>query len=231
VPRRRFFPKVQEISRILSRKYGDWNHFNRSNPLEELLFIICSTQTNEGLYSSTFAALRRRYRRAAAILNAPTREIAVTIAHGGLSNQKARLIKRIFEQLAFRFGRATLAPLRRMTNGECEELLTSLPGVGKKTARCVMLYSLGRQVFPVDSNCWRICRRIGWTRPTRPDHSCSPRDMDRVQAEIPPALRLRLHVNMVSLGREVCTPRNPRCHECPIRRLCRRIGLKTAGKK
>lgn len=222
---KRFFVNVDRISRKLSAVYGDWDHFNRANPLEELLFIICSTQTNEGLYSSTFAALRRRYPRFTALLSAPAEEIGITIAHGGLSNQKAKLITLILKRLAERFGRPTLAPLCGMADEECQQFLISLPGVGKKTARCVMMYSLGRQVFPVDSNCWRICRRIGWVRPTRPDCSCSPRDMDRVQAGMPPQLRFRLHVNMVSLGRQICTPRNPRCQECPIRLDCRRIGV------
>jgi endonuclease III len=222
---KRFFVNVDRISRKLSAVYGDWDHFNRANPLEELLFIICSTQTNEGLYSSTFAALRRRYPRFTALLSAPAEEIGITIAHGGLSNQKAKLITLILKRLAECFGRPTLAPLCGMADEECQQFLISLPGVGKKTARCVMMYSLGRQVFPVDSNCWRICRRIGWVRPTRPDCSCSPRDMDRVQAGIPPQLRFRLHVNMVSLGRQICTPRDPRCQECPIRLDCRRIGV------
>lgn len=225
ISQKRCFPNVGWVSRRLSAVYGDWDHFNRANPLEELLFIICSTQTNEGLYSSTFAALRQRYPRFTALLSASAEEIGMTMAHGGLSKQKARLITLILRRLAERFGRPTLAPLRGMTDEECEWFLVSLPGVGKKTARCVMMYSLGRQVFPVDSNCWRICRRIGWVRPTRPDRSCSPRDMDRVQAGIPPALRFKLHVNMISLGRQICTPREARCQECPVRPRCRRIGV------
>jgi len=223
--KKRFFRDVHKISRRLSTEYNDWDHFNRVNPLEELLFIICSTQTNEKLYSSTFSALRRRYPRFALLLDAPTKDIETTIAHGGLSKQKAGLIKLILRHLDETFGQPTLAPLRRMTDAECERFLLSLPGVGKKTARCVMMYSLYRLVFPVDINCWRICRRIGWVRSTRPDRSCSPRDMDRVQSGIPLPLRFKLHINMVSLGRQVCTTRNPRCYECPIRPYCRRIGV------
>ena len=221
----RFFPHVHQVSRKLSAVYSDWNHFNRANPLEELLFIICSTQTNEALYSSTFASLRQRYPRFAALAAAPARDIAATIAHGGLSNQKAKLIVLILRHLVDQFGRPTLAPLREMCDEEGEQFLVSLPGVGKKTARCVMMYSLGRLMFPVDSNCWRICRRIGWVRPTRPDRSCSPRDMDRLQSKIPPALRFKLHVNMVSLGRRICLPANPQCDQCPIWRYCRQIGV------
>ncbi len=219
------FREVENVAHILSKCYGDHAHSNKSNPLDELLFIICSTQTNEERYVASYAALRRRYRRFDSLLNASSQQIARTIAQGGLANQKARLIKGIFHDLVKYFGRPTLAPLRRMDDAACEEFLTALPGVGKKTSRCVMMYSLGRHVFPVDSNCWRICRRLGWIRPTRPDQSCSPRDMDHVQAGIPPEWRFSLHVNMVSLGRDICRARAPVCSGCPICRACKRIGL------
>ena len=110
-----------------------------------------------------------------------------------------------------RFGRLTLAPLQGLDDAAGEAFLTSLPGVGKKVARCVMMYSLGREVFPVDTHCWRIARRFGWVRPTQKDGHCAPRDMDRLQNKIPPALRFSLHVNMVSLGREHCKAGAPLC--------------------
>jgi endonuclease III len=112
-----------------------------------------------------------------------------------------------------------------MSDDECEQFLLGLPGVGTKVARCVMMYSLDRQVFPVDTHCWRICRRLGWVRRTTPDGNCSRRDADRLQSRIPPELRRSLHVNMVSLGKRLCLAGSPRCDECPIGRLCRRTGV------
>lgn len=222
---RKLFPNIQPIAELLSAEYADWDHYNRSNPLEELLFIICSLQTNEALYASTFAALRKKFPAFSSIRHASIAEVATTIAHGGLSTQKARIIKLVVERLIELFGRPTLRPLRAMNDEQCEAFLTSLPGIGKKTARCVMMYSLGRQVFPVDSNCWRICRRLGWVRPTRPDRSCSSRDMDRIQSGVPPKVRFKLHVNLVSHGRNICLPRSPTCHCCMIRTYCLQIGV------
>jgi endonuclease III len=112
-----------------------------------------------------------------------------------------------------------------MSDEEAEAFLLSLPGVGKKVARCVLMYSLGRQVFPVDTHCWRIAQRLGWVRPTQKDKHCAPRDMDRLQSKIPPELRHSLHVNMISLGREICAPTSPRCDECPISAWCPKIGV------
>lgn len=219
--RRGYFQDVDAVARALSDCYSDHAHENKANPLSELLFILCSLQTNEELYQSTYASLRARFPTFRQLAEAEEDEIASVIAHGGLSRQKARTIRGMLSRLKSDFGAPTLSPLRAMSDTECEHYLESLPGVGRKTARCVMMYSLRREVFPVDSNCWRICRRLGWVRSTRPDKSCSPRDMNRVQNGIPPALRLSLHVNLVSHGRAYCIPSRPRCDLCCIRTYCR----------
>lgn len=218
---RKPFPHVEAVSQILTEKYRDNAHGNKSNPLRELLFIICSVQTNETLYQSTYTSLIARFPTFRQLSHATEEEIAAAIEHGGLSRQKARTIKAILRRMESDFGSPTLSPLRRMNDTACEAYLESLPGVGKKTARCVMLLSLQRSMFPVDSNCWRICRRLGWVRHTRPDKSCSPRDMDRVQAGIPASRRLALHVNFVSHGRACCLPGEPCCDSCCVREYCR----------
>jgi endonuclease-3 len=172
------FPNVEHVVLALSNTYREQTHGNEMNPLRELLFIVCSLQTNEVLYLSTYASLMSRFPTFGQLAEASESEIAAaTIARGGLARQKARSI---LSRLESDFGAPTLSPLRGMDDAECETYLESLPGVGRKTARCVMMCSLRRHAFPVDSNCWRICRRMGWGRPTRPDKSCSPRDMDRV---------------------------------------------------
>lgn len=219
--RSRYFPNVDAVAGVLSERYGDHSHGNKTNPLRELLFIICSVQTNEALYRSTYTKLTSRFPKFRQLADATEEEIATAIARGGLARQKARTIKAILSRLDSDFGSPTLSPLRAMSNGECEGYLESLPGVGRKTARCVMMYSLSREVFPVDSNCWRICQRLGWVRPTRPDKSCAPRDMDRVQAGIPRQFRFALHVDLVSHGRACCLPSIPLCESCCIRDLCR----------
>jgi len=220
---------VRQVTAALRKKFRNFSHCNKRNPLDELLFIICSVKTNEEKYQTTYKTLKLSFPRYEMIADASPKEIAKAIEKGGLSNQKSVVIKKIFDAIMSEFGAATLSPLRPMSDGECEKFLLSLPGVGKKTARCVMMYSLGRQVFPVDTHCWRICRRLGWIRRTRPDGSCSPRDMDRLQTKIPDELRLSLHVNLVSLGRQVCTANNPRCSDCPINFWCRRIGVSESG--
>ena len=217
--------KIYSVAKILKVKYKDYSHENKKNPLWELLFIICSIQTTENNYLTTFINLKRAFPRFWDLYYAQEEKIAKTIMLGGLSNQKAEIIKKIFYMLVVRFGRPTLSPLKILSDRSCEKFLTSLPGVGKKIARCVMMYSLDRMVFPVDTHCWRICQRLGWIRVTQKNKSCSPRDMDRLQSRIPTELRFSLHVNMVSLGREFCLAIKPKCSICPINNLCRQINV------
>ncbi len=215
-----------EIAQQLKKKYHDFAHHNRKNPLDELLFIICSVKTTGKSYLSTYQALRQEFPRFSMLAEAPAEYIAKPLVQGGLYNQKSAAINKLIDAIVSTFGKPTLSPLKKMSDENCERFLVSLPGVGKKVARCVMMYSLGRKVFPVDTHCWRICRRIGWVRPTRKDGTVSPKDMDRLQKKIPPDLRFSLHVNMVSLGREFCTAINPKCGNCPIAGYCPKIGVK-----
>lgn len=222
--RRQYLRHISDIAAALKARYHDFNHHNIKNPLNELLFIICSTKTSEASYRSTYRALKLAFPTHLRVAEAPAEYIARPLVGSGLSNQKAKAIREIYDVLAEKLGKPTLAPLHGMADAEAEAFLLSLPGVGKKVARCVMMYSLGRQVFPVDTHCWRIARRLGWVRPTQKDKHCAPRDMDRLQAKIPPRLRHSLHVNMISLGREICVPGIPHCHVCPLSSWCRKIG-------
>jgi len=213
------------VHRLLRANYRDFDHHNKKNPLDNLLFILCSVKTTESNYSQTYSLLKQKYPKFVDLLAATQSEIASVIKRGGLSKQKAKCIKGIILRLDRRFGHPTLSPLRHLSDEECESFLVSLPGVGKKVARCVMMIPLGRHVFPVDTHCWRISKRLGWINQTRNDGYCSPSEMDRLQGLIPPHLRRSMHLNMVSLGREYCTPSFPKCNECPISRMCARIGV------
>ena len=146
------------VAAALHKRYRDFNHYNLKEPLDELLFIICSTKTSEASYRSTFRSLKETFPTHLRIAEAPAEYIARPIVSGGLSNQKAKAIRDLFDVIVAKFGEPTLEPLRKMSDKDAEAFLLSLPGVGKKVARCVMMYSLDRQVFPVDTHCWRIAR-------------------------------------------------------------------------
>jgi endonuclease-3 len=211
---------IEAVAKALKGQYDDFGHYNRKNPLDELLFIICSTKTDERVYRNTFQSLRKAYPTFAELRVAPEKEIARVIKPGGLSRTKAKTIKQVLDKLVQIQGKASLIHLKGLSDSECEQFLTNLPGVGIKTARCVMLYSLDRAVFPVDTHCWRMSMRLGWVPWSTDERRSAPKDMDRLQERVPKHLRYSLHVNMVSHGRAICRVHMPQCEDCSILRYC-----------
>lgn len=216
---RRRIPRYVTIERALREMYGQPTHFNQSDPLDEVIFIILSTQTLEREYRRTFASLRAKYASWNEARLERASQIEKLIRIGGFAKIKTALIKKLLHRLHAERGAVSLGFLRQMSDAAAFEYLLTLPGMGPKTARCVVMYSLERAVFPVDTHVWRIAKRLGWAsggdRPTT-------RQMEELERVIPPALRHSLHVTMVSHGRAFCRA-IPICGECPIRRLCPKL--------
>jgi endonuclease III len=196
---------------------------NQNDPLDEAIYIILSLQTDLRRFRSTWFGLRTAFPRWDAVKSANTRKIANVLREGGLHRQKARTIKKLLEAVRRIAGDLSLEMLRQQSDDEAERTLTRLPGLSWKGARCVMLYSLNRNVFPVDGNTFRILKRLGilsrravYRRRTL---------HDSVQAAVPGARRRPLHVNLVVHGQRTCLPRSPRCTECPLLPVCPRVGL------
>ncbi len=218
-------PGFSKVAAVLKNSYHDFAHHNLRNPLNELLYIIASTKTTGVSHLHTYRRFRRAFPTFASMRAATEHQLAAALASGGLHNVKAAQISRILGEVERTFGRLSLSDLRKMSDDECERFMISLPGVGRKVARCVMMYSLDRNVFPIDTHCWRISTRLGWMRSSTNSSGPSPKDADRLQELIPHALRFSLHVNMVSLGRDKCIARDPRCPLCPLATLCPKCGV------
>ena len=211
---------LQVVSDRLSLRYKDFRHHNKTGPIAELIFIILSTRTEEYNYLRSYAALKRRFSRWESLTRADETAIAEEINIGGLASLKARQIKSILREINLREGRISLSSLRPLSDFEVEAYLTSLHGIGVKIARCIMLYAFGREVFPVDAHCWRVSQRLGIIDPTISKRSMSLRHVDELQKRIPEALRFKLHVNFISLGREICQDPRPKCSLCPLQDIC-----------
>lgn len=208
---------VEEITKALVHRFGRPTLGNKRNPFNELLYILLSSKTPPNRYQEVYRKLRCAYARAEKLADARPEDIALVITEGGLENRKARAIASIARQLKRKFGRVTLAPLQKMTDEEAEAFLRSLPEVSKKTARCVLMYALGRPVFPVDSHCFRIAQRLGWIPK---EVYLTDRRVDELQAGVPQPLRRDLHVGMILLGRNYCLAKNSQCTDCPLLELC-----------
>ena len=138
------------------------------------------------------------------------------ISDAGLSNQKAPRLVELAKQLRRTFGEVTLDPIKTYTDHDAEKFLTSLPGVGRKTAKCVMMYSMNRMVLPVDTHVARVARRFCLLDDITPVSSWH----SELEAVIAPRHRYDFHVNAVVHGRAVCRARFPVCGKCGVKSVC-----------
>jgi endonuclease III len=208
--------KAERITRLLHTMYGSPRHGSKEDPLDELVFVILSQMTTHHSFNRVFDRLKQGSGSWDRVLRMPLDQLKEVIKDAGLSNQKAPRIKAILDKVKKDFGRGSLDGLRDLPDRDVEQYLTSLPGVGIKTAKCVMMYSLGRQVLPVDTHVWRVARRLGlvdWSVPYTRVH-------EALEAAIPRPYRYAFHVNVVSHGRRLCIAGKPRCSECPLIKSC-----------
>jgi endonuclease-3 len=160
--------------------------------------------------------MRRRYPSWEALAEADPVELASTIRPGGLSATKAPRILSILREIGERDGSLDLAWVRRAPSQRVKGYLESLPGVGPKTAACVVAFSLGRAALPVDTHVLRVARRLGFLD----ERTDAARAHPLMEDLVPPRLRITMHVGMIRLGRQICRPGRPRCEICPLQDLC-----------
>jgi endonuclease-3 len=209
-------PDLYLVEKRLRESFGQPRHGNKSNPLDELLYILLSLQTTQVNCERSYRSLRRAFPRWSLLAAAAQASIRRTINFAGLGKQRSKKIAAIVRRIHRDFGSVTLSGLKKLTSEQAESYLTSLPGVGKKTARCILMYSLGRAVFPLDTHCARILKRLGFEIPDGSLRKCE----DQIQCRIPAKIRYSLHVTMISLGRNVCTSKRPQCGSCPLLSMC-----------
>lgn len=204
--------------------YGSPRHHNPEDPLDDLIFLVLSRMTQEVKYRRTYISLRKEMPCWGAVMDASAERVENLLRDAGLAPTKSRQIQGILREVKSREGKLDLARLQGLPDEEVETYLTSLPGVARKTARCVMLYALGRATCPVDAHVWRIMRRLG----IAPNKPWSERESRALEDAIPPDIRGSLHVTLVAHGRAICTARSPRCVECAIKDLCPTAGRTAA---
>lgn len=208
--------RAKTIVRRLETAYGSPRHSNKQEPVDELFFIVLSQMTTQPSFDRVFERLKAAYRRWDELLDTPVEELQTFIHDAGLSHQKAPRMKAIARRLADDFGMVSLDKMRTASDADLHDYLTSLPGVGIKTAKCVMMYAFGREVLPADTHVTRVCTRLGLIVEAR-----TPSTLHReLEAVVRPGDRYSLHVNALSHGRAVCRAGSPRCNECPVESQC-----------
>lgn len=214
---RKFIPNgIAEINKIFREQYGSPNLGNKSNPLDELLYLYISQRTFEKAYQSVFYELKRRYRAFENLRRANINDLTKILGPSGLANQKAETILQSLAKIYNDFGETSLRKLKKLDETSKLEYLLTLPRVGLKTAYCIMMYCFGSEVLPIDANIRRVCRKLGWL----PDNTNSLQEHNILHNIIPVKDRHSFHVNCITHARNVCLPIHPRCEKCRIRVFC-----------
>jgi endonuclease-3 len=185
------------------------------HPIAELVRTILSQNTNDTNRDLAYASLRERFPTWEAVRDAPLAEVAEAIRKAGLADTKAPSIQEALRRATADGGEPDLDWLADADRDEALEYLTALPGVGRKTAACVMIFALGRPEIPVDTHVYRVGGRLGLFR----ERASFEEAHDEMLAITAPDDAYELHVNLIRHGRTVCRPR-PRCQECDLRRMC-----------
>jgi endonuclease-3 len=208
--------RVRAIHRRLERHFGELLPPRRTDPLEELILTVLSQHTSDLNAERAFASLKQSFPTWDDVVRAPAGAVADAIRSGGLANTKAPRIQAILGEVREREGAFDLSSLRRRSDAEATAYLSSLPGVGPKTAAVVLAFSLGRDAIPVDTHVHRVAARLGWI-PPKISAERAHRSLDDL---VPPEIRVPVHVGLIRLGREICKAGRPRCEECPLFELC-----------
>lgn len=204
------------MQRRLRKQQGPFEPKPALPILDELILTVLSQHTSDLNRDRAFAGLKERFPSWEAVLEADADEVANAIRPGGIADVKAGRIRAILEEIERREGGLDLSRLTTMSDQEVAAYLCELPGVGPKTAACVLVFSMGRPAFPIDTHVHRIAIRLGWIE----DGTTADRAHRELAPKVPPDIRNDLHVALIDHGRAVCRVRMPRCSACAVFDLC-----------
>ena len=213
--------RLRAIALRLRKVYGPPPAPRRLPPLDELILTVLSQHTSDTNRDRAYADLRSRFPSWDEVADAPLPALAKAIYRGGLGPTNAVRIRGILRELRVRGFALDDHALMGMRSRSLWDLLVSLTGVGPKTAACVLLFSLGRPFFPVDTHVYRVARRLGLVD----ERADAVLAQELLQANVPPADMYALHMHLIRHWREVCVARRPLCSQCVLSSLCPRIGV------
>jgi endonuclease-3 len=217
--------RVRAIRDRLRGYYGRPRNEPHHAPLDELVLTVLSQNTNDRNRDVAYVRLRNRFPDWAAVAAAPVEEIEEAIRPGGISKVKSRRIQAMLGAIQAETGGLDLAFLADAPREEALEFLERLPGVGRKTAACVLMFAFDRPEIPVDTHVYRVCTRLGLLRPKASFEEAH----EVMRTATDPADAFEVHVNLIRHGRRLCAARKPLCLECPLLGICP-YGKRTTGR-
>ncbi len=205
-----------QVMERLAPVYGEPHHLPSGDPVAELVLTVLSQNTADTNSGRAFTQLMRRFPSWEAIAEAPAHEVVGAIQSGGLAQQKGPRIQAILRAVRDRSRDFDLSFLASEPLGEAKGWLRSLPGVGPKTAACVLLFALGRPAMPVDTHVERVAKRLGLIV----SGATSEHAHDLLEALVDPADYYRFHMLLIKHGRRLCPAHRPLCERCPLEPDC-----------
>ncbi len=220
--------KVRAIHKILLKTYGEPER-SPMDAVSELICTILSQNTNDANRDRAYTALRAKFPTWEQVRDAPTQRVIAAIRPAGLANQKGPRIQRVLRRITELdpTGRINIDFLAGLPVEEARQWLMSLDGVGPKTAAIVLLFSLDRPAFPVDTHIHRVTTRLGLI----PAGTSAEKAHGLLEASVPQTWYYPFHLNVIAHGRAVCKAQKPRCEVCPLKKHCdyfQRITRKTS---
>jgi endonuclease-3 len=223
------FIHLARVYELLIATYGEPENEPDYDPLGGLVGTILSQHTSDINSDRAYQQLITTFPTWEAVRDAPADEVAYVIRSGGLANIKARRIQGalliLTERQQKQGGTRSLSDylydeLTKRSSEEGWQYLRSIPGVGPKTAACVLMFNLNRAVMPIDTHVYRTSRRLGLIGP-----KVTVDQAHTIFAKItPPEWVYPLHVNLIRHGRQICHAQHPECAQCPLYNECAYVG-------
>lgn len=208
--------RAVKVHEKLLEFYGEPVWRNPLQAIDELVSTILSQNTNDVNRDRAFEALRAKFPTWEAVRDAKERDVVNAIRVAGLANQKGPRIQQVLKAITRERGNLDLSFLKELSVDEARNWLTKFNGVGPKTAAIVLCFSLDMPAFPVDTHVYRVTGRIG----LHPERMTVEQAHPHLEALFPPETYYAAHLNIIRLGREICTARKAMCEKCPLVKLC-----------
>ncbi len=226
--------KVKIIHKLLIKEYGlpikpAWAGTTNVNetvepiggwqpiePVDELINTILSQNTNDLNRDKAYRGLRSIYKTWEEVRDAPIEKVIEAIKPAGLANQKGPRIQKVLRRITEERGSITIDFLRDLPVAEAKAWLTSLDGVGPKTASIVLLFAMGKPAFPVDTHIHRVTGRLGLI----PPKTSADQAHEILESIVPPEWYHPFHLNVIYHGRQVCKAQRPLCDRCVLQKQC-----------
>ena len=209
--------KILIIDKCLKKKFDTPKRSKKQpDPVDLLIATILSQNTNDKNSYKAFQNLKEKYPKWEDVAKLRRTRIEKIIKVAGLGKQKSKAIKNLLASLIKEKGKISLDHLSKMKNEEILDELIEYTGIGVKTASCVLLFSLKRNVCPVDTHVHRTLNRIGIVKTSTADKT-----FYSINEKLPDKVAHSFHTNLIRLGREICKPAKPVCIECPLLSICK----------